>query len=1364
MKTAIKPAIAIILATILLTQIISVVQLGVSSSSGSLLQYSSAQLPPQSGTETNNNPDTTNRKAACDYRTTIKSLSEQTYLDDYETANYGFNSGFDSGYYDYKNGNGNTLNFSVSYHDPIHLNNKLNTIAYQHGYICGYGPPVEAETQQPKGDVATDQTCPCTGATCPNPNLVQSTFPSLSKGNIRPVSYTFDAAKSYQNPEIIKVDFLPPQPSGCFPIIFIPGIGGSELFSGAVECSRCESGYSGWTIWPYSTGVGQSGRDLPQLDLPVTGIPPDTTNIRAGSVIRSPTLAGDVYGSFIDSIKQIEYNHRTGQKYQETGKSLSVFPYDWRLNITDHVEALRKHVDEVMKMTRSTQVILITHSMGGLIATAFLSDPENAKKVDTLITIAAPYYGAPKPYYALTMGYNFDNPTVDPRSFKISGQNWPSVYQLLPRFDFVRPASGKGMVSNNDVYSDKTLYTSVTRKNPGYPEYTLGEHEWKLNKGLLENARSFWKDLPSLDAPLSANLKHYAIVGTGVKTLTGYWIEELEGYDVKYPPYDAMPMLDKLVRLHPEFEDGDGQVPRDRAVPKGVTGAYYIPYIPIFTVSEKTTSGKSELNWKPVNSIHGYLPGNKYVQSIVGQIISGKTSEATTAKDSIVRSTNKPLDFSSPIWINSDGTIGGERTDPDKDRYINFEIHSDVHTTITQENTAGILGYDENGQIVESLPGTFLSMDGIEYASLGDLAGNYKVSVKGIRDGNFTLGIKISKGNGNQAVQFSYPKVLVKKGTVAQFTITPDKVTTSSIPVLKVNNDGIITDVVATVGSVGTGGNMSTSAAGGEVGVGTVQNGFLTYDNCEYGFKIKYPNNWPKNEIPEGVNFVSASEVFNVWGFKNLYLSENEKKTLDENVKGIIDERMKKQSNFRLEESKDIEFNGLPAHKILFTYTDSVAGPTRVMEVIVINGNVRYELYFAASTELFTKSLPTAEQMFDSFELVGIDGGTKINASDETIIDTDPADSPPTGSAIDAGDETIIDTDPAEPPTSSKGQEPSLQAVLISDNFDSENQGTGELEYSSFMNWIPKEGTVDLIGNGFYDVPGGKGLYVDLDGGNLDAGILESKEEFTLSPGNYVLEFDISGSLFLSDTNDVKVQLGNAFSETFTKKGDSPFERIVRTIAMSQPTTAKLSFDHSGGDNVGIKLDNVKLYKSETDRAPTTTSDGSKSAPTSQQQGQQQQQRQTSKPAKADLVDYENPDFRLAMKYPSNWAVRENPDNVVFTSPIENEADAYLESLYVYHLGDIPLGKSEEETLKSNIEATIDYREPYSDFQLLSSNNIEFNGNTAGQIEYTYTDTNIGNTKAKEIIAIDGNDRYDILFIANADQYLFYITSCTGNN
>jgi tetratricopeptide (TPR) repeat protein len=41
----------------------------------------------------------------------------------------------------------------------------------------------------------------------------------------------------------------------------------------------------------------------------------------------------------------------------------------------------------------------------------------------------------------------------------------------------------------------------------------------------------------------------------------------------------------------------------------------------------------------------------------------------------------------------------------------------------------------------------------------------------------------------------------------------------------------------------------------------------------------------------------------------------------------------------------------------------------------------------------------------------------------------------------------------------------------------------------------------------------------------------------------------------------------------------APFETVVRDISVSSPVRAKLSFRHSGGDNQGLLLDNVKLFK-----------------------------------------------------------------------------------------------------------------------------------------------------------------------------------------
>jgi len=150
--------------------------------------------------------------------------------------------------------------------------------------------------------------------------------------------------------------------------------------------------------------------------------------------------------------------------------------------------------------------------------------------------------------------------------------------------------------------------------------------------------------------------------------------------------------------------------------------------------------------------------------------------------------------------------------------------------------------------------------------------------------------------------------------------------------------------------------------------------------------------------------------------------------------------------------------------------------------------------------------------------------------------------------------------------------------ALLDDDFDSEHGGKGQLNYSEFVNWDVTEGTVDLIGHGFYDFFPDHGLYLDLDGTTNNAGRLESKTHFSLESGEYRLEFALAGSP-LSAPNTVIVSLGDLYSEDFTLAVKEPFRTIARAIPVQTSTSTRLIFAHAGGDNQGLLLDNVKLTK-----------------------------------------------------------------------------------------------------------------------------------------------------------------------------------------
>lgn len=153
--------------------------------------------------------------------------------------------------------------------------------------------------------------------------------------------------------------------------------------------------------------------------------------------------------------------------------------------------------------------------------------------------------------------------------------------------------------------------------------------------------------------------------------------------------------------------------------------------------------------------------------------------------------------------------------------------------------------------------------------------------------------------------------------------------------------------------------------------------------------------------------------------------------------------------------------------------------------------------------------------------------------------------------------------------------------MMLSDDFNSENGGTYQLNYGGFTNWEVGGGTVDLIGVGssWNWFPDHK-LYVDMDGSTGNAGKMTSRTAFDFIPGvTYVLSFDLAGNqrAATSETVRVQVAMGAAFGEDYSLSWDSPFTTFAETFSVAVPTSANLSFEGLGGDNVGMLLDNVSL-------------------------------------------------------------------------------------------------------------------------------------------------------------------------------------------
>ena len=197
------------------------------------------------------------------------------------------------------------------------------------------------------------------------------------------------------------------------PVIFIPGIGGSIL------AERNDDGTE-TVLFPNRviTGIG-----LERLDVSLNA------NIIATDAVRViPTVGQNIYGEFIEDNlvgegEFVEYvvnnipERRTlegcqSEQQRSNKPTLFVFAYDWRLSNGENSQKLYQYIQCVQKIYPGTNVDIVAHSMGGLLARRYLLDYTLSHHVNKMITIGSPYLGAPKAIDVLLTGRFLGKETV----------------------------------------------------------------------------------------------------------------------------------------------------------------------------------------------------------------------------------------------------------------------------------------------------------------------------------------------------------------------------------------------------------------------------------------------------------------------------------------------------------------------------------------------------------------------------------------------------------------------------------------------------------------------------------------------------------------------------------------------------------------------------------------------------------------------------------------------------------------------------------------------------------------------------------------------------------------------------------------
>jgi pimeloyl-ACP methyl ester carboxylesterase len=218
-------------------------------------------------------------------------------------------------------------------------------------------------------------------------------------------------------------------------VVLVPGITGSVLQK------------DGKDVWAFSGGAAI--RALLSLgdsikDLELQGDDPDADDL--GDGVTAPRVMPDIhlipglwkidgYGKIAKAIHD-EFEVETGVNYFE-------FPYDWRRDNRAAARKLARQSHDWLNAWRErsgnedAKLILVVHSMGGLIARQFLEVLEGWRDTRSLISFGTPYRGSLNAVNFLVQGMRKSLGPLTLIDLSALLRSFTSVYQLLPIYKCV---------------------------------------------------------------------------------------------------------------------------------------------------------------------------------------------------------------------------------------------------------------------------------------------------------------------------------------------------------------------------------------------------------------------------------------------------------------------------------------------------------------------------------------------------------------------------------------------------------------------------------------------------------------------------------------------------------------------------------------------------------------------------------------------------------------------------------------------------------------------------------------------------------------------------------------------------------------
>lgn len=332
-------------------------------------------------------------------------------------------------------------------------------------------------------------------------------------------------------------------------VVVIPGIMGSTLVQGDRVLWGLER--LGW----YARAWARRGTALDALALTSAEREGDYGRVRATGLLKAPAWAPflrgiEAYTGLVKAIRRVVANPA----------AVLEFSYDWRLPAAHNAialeEAARDHLSRwrssdayiaycrALPDSRPAQLVLVAHSMGGLLARSLPHDVD----VRATVTLGTPFDGAATAAVILNTGQR--QPIPLPRSkLREMVKTLPGVHDLLPTYR---------CLDDRDNDTDPRRLTHVDVEAIG------GDPD------LAQAAFAFHQS--TADRTLSG---HHALIGTNQPTPSTLTFVNgvLDAHSYTFEPSDGRFQRDAQGVLVRSVRGGDGTVPYNSGLPQRIRPA-----------------------------------------------------------------------------------------------------------------------------------------------------------------------------------------------------------------------------------------------------------------------------------------------------------------------------------------------------------------------------------------------------------------------------------------------------------------------------------------------------------------------------------------------------------------------------------------------------------------------------------------------------------------------------------------------------------------------------------------------------------------------------------------------------------------------